>query len=36
METQCPSENNEEIVFLNIIEEEDSNSADMLCNRACS
>lgn len=36
METQCSSVKNEEVIFLNMIEEEDVSSADMLCNRACS
>ncbi|GEM_PF-3647033 len=36
MEIQNTTEKNEEVIFLNMIEEDDVSSADMLCNRACS
>jgi len=37
MEIQYLSEEkNEEFIFLNMIEEENVSSADMLCNGACS
>lgn len=36
MEIQCSAEKNEEFIFLNMIEEEDVSSTDMLCNRACA